>query len=301
MFFSLICGTAGRTQELERLLQSVAAQTYRDFELLVIDQNADDRAERILAAFPTAQALRIQSPPGLCRALNLGVRLSGGDVIGFPDDDCRYEDGDLLRKLANLFQANSDWDGVTVPTADDEGRPSIARWHTDPGRLTKGNLGFRGCSTGIFYRRSVVNRLGNFDESMGADISLVNPGSDMDYLHRAVGAGFHIEYQPQLCIRHPQTLPDGLVDDRELRKRYEYGYGEGTIARKYSVPLWYTGFIVLFPVVAGIKHTLWGDIHLARKEWVLCRGRVDGWLQRKHAASAGTDTQSARSDGKRAA
>lgn len=279
MFFSLICGTAGRTDELERLLRSLALQSYRQFELLLVDQNADDRAARILASCPDANGIRLQASPGLCRALNLGLDRAKGDVIGFPDDDCRYDQPDFLEQLATLFRLHSDWDGITARTVDDEGRPSIARWGKEPGRLTKATLGFRGCSTTVFYRREAVKLIGKFDESIGADISLVNPGSDVDYLHRAIQAGFHLEYQPQLVVRHPQTLPEGFIDERGMRKRYEYGYGEGIIARKYSVPLWYIGFIVLFPAVAGIKHVLFGDPHLARKEWVLLRGRLAGWLK----------------------
>lgn len=277
--FSLICGTAGRTWELERLLRSLAVQSHREFELLLIDQNTDDRAERILAAFPQIHGVRLQSPPGLCRAFNLGLRHAKGEVIGFPDDDCWYEP-DFLEQLANLFQAHPDWDGLTVPTADEQGRPSIARWDKKPGRLTKANLGVRGgCWTTVYYRTNVCKRVGTFDESIGAGISLVNPGSDVDYLHRVVRAGFYVQYQPHLAVGHPQTLPDGIIDEQGKRKRYQYSYAEGSIARKYSVPLWYAGALVLFPFARAIKQAASGNGHLASKEWLTCRGRMDGWLQ----------------------
>jgi glycosyltransferase involved in cell wall biosynthesis len=282
MFVSLICGTAGRVSELERLLRSLAAQSCQEFELLLIDQNTDDRAERILAAFPQVRGVRLQSPPGLCRAFNLGLRHAGGEVIGFPDDDCWYEP-DFLEQLANLFQAHPHWDGLTVPTADEQGRPSIARWDKHPGRLTKTNIGMRGCSTGVYYRRHVCERVGTFDESIGAGISLVNPGSDVDYLHRVVRAGFDVQYQPHLAVRHPQTLPGDFTDEQGKRKRYQYGYGEGRIVRKYSVPLWYAGAIVLFPFMRAIKQGAIGNGHLALNEWLTFRGRLDGWMRTRPA------------------
>ncbi|MGA7292368.1 MAG: glycosyltransferase family A protein [Terriglobales bacterium] len=277
MFFSLICGTAGRTRELERMLASLATQLHRDFELLLVDQNADDRAERILATFPQLHVIRLQSPAGVCRAFNLGLRHATGEVIGFPDDDCWYEQ-DFLKRLANLFQAHSDWDGLTVPTADEQGRPSIARWDKHPGRLTKTNIGMRGCSTSVFYRRDVCEDIGTFDEAIGEGISLVNPGSDIDYLHRVIRGGFHVQYRTDLLVRHPQTLP-GIADEKGKRKRYQYGYGEGSMVRKYSVPLWYAGAIVLFPFARAIKQVVSGNGHLASKEWLTFRGRIDGWLQ----------------------
>jgi GT2 family glycosyltransferase len=278
MLFSLICGTAGRTSELERLLRSLAVQSHREFELLLIDQNSDDRAERIVEVFPEIHVVRLQSTPGLCRGFNLGLRHAAGEIIGFPDDDCWYEP-DFLEQLANLFQGHPLWDGITVRTADEQGRSSIARWDKRPGRLTKTNIGMRGCSTSVYYRRHVCERVGTFDESIGAWTSPVNPGSDVDYLHRAVRAGFNVQYQPQLAVWHPQTLPGGILDEQGERKRYQYGYGEGSIARKYSVPLWYVGAIALFPFVRAIKQTVSGNWDVAATEWLTCRGRIDGWLK----------------------
>lgn len=277
--FSLICGTAGRIAELSRMLRSLAAQSFRDFELLLIDQNSDDRVVTMLESLPgQIHVRRITASPGLCRALNEGLQQAMGEIVGFPDDDCWYEP-DFLRQLSNLFRSHSDWDGVTVPAVDEHGRPSIARWDKRPGRLTKTNLGLRGCSTTVFYRHRVCESVGLFDESIGAGVNLLSPGSDMDYLHRIVRAGFHLEYQPQLFVRHPQTLPDGVIGKEGRRKRYQYGFGEGSIARKYSVPLWYAAGIILFPLARAAKQALAGKGHLASKEWLTFRGRMDGWLQ----------------------
>jgi glycosyltransferase involved in cell wall biosynthesis len=46
--FSLIVGTLGRTNEFAVLLQSLAEQQMRDFELIVVDQNSDDRLTSML-------------------------------------------------------------------------------------------------------------------------------------------------------------------------------------------------------------------------------------------------------------
>jgi len=276
--FTLICGTAGRTRELERLLRSLAAQSYRRFELLLIDQNTDGRAERILASFPEIAALRLQSSPGLCRALNLGLRNATGDIIAFPDDDCWYQP-DLLQQLADLFDTHPGWDAITVPTADEQGRRSICRWPKSPGSLTKTKLGFCGCATSVFYRRAICKRIGNFDESIGAGVSLLNPGSDIDYLHRAVRAGFHLEYQPQLVVGHPQNLPTGMVDQQGQRKRYQSAYGEGSNSRKYSLPLWHAAALALFPLLRALKHSLTLRTRLALNEWLTFQGRVDGWMR----------------------
>lgn len=275
---SLICGTAGRVSELARMLRSLASQSFQDFELLLIDQNSDDRVQGIIESLHAKINIqRFPASPGLCRALNLGLKKTKGEIVAFPDDDCWYPP-DLLLNLSDLFAAHPEWDGITLPTADEQGVPSIARWAKRPGRLTKSNLGMRGCSTSVFYRRKVCTQVGTFDETIGGGINLLSPGSDMDYLHRIVRAGLYLEYQPQLAVGHPQTLPTETITERGKRKRYTYGYGEGFIARKYSLPLWYPAAIISFPFMRAIKHAVCGAREQASQEWLTFRGRLDGWI-----------------------
>lgn len=277
MRFSLLCATFGRSLELETLLASLANQSYRDFELVVIDQNLDDRVLKRLEPFDDRLEIRrlTSAPPGLSRALNLALNHVHGDVIGFPDDDCWYP-SDLLQQLSDLFASHPEWDGITMPTADVSGKPSVARWSSRPGKVAKSNIGLRGCSTSIFYRRHVCAAIGRFDETVGAD-SGENAGFDIDYLHRVVRAGFHMQYEPRLRVGHPQNLPAGNGDDQ--RKRYRYGFAEGEMVRKYSVPLWYTGALVLFPFVRSVCQAVIGNRGQAGKEWLRFRGRLDGWLR----------------------
>jgi glycosyltransferase involved in cell wall biosynthesis len=277
--FSLICGTAGRVSELARMLRSLATQSCQNFELLLIDQNSDDRVLGIIDSLPAKiNVQRLIASPGLCRALNLGLEKAHGEIVAFPDDDCWYPPT-LLQDISDLFASHPEWDGVTLPTADELGSPSIARWATRPSRLTKSNLGMRGCSTSVFYRREVCSQIGTFDETVGGGVSLLSPGSDIDYLQRIVRAGLHLEYQPQLAVGHPQTLPPEITTEQGKQKRYFYGFGEGSIARKYSLPLWYPAAIIGFPLARAIKYAICGSPEQAHREWLTFRGRLDGWMR----------------------
>ncbi len=93
---SLIVATVGRTQELNRLLESIAAQSLTSLELIIVDQNADDRVKELLedSEYPFL-CFHVRSPRGLSRARNVGINLASGRIFCFPDDDCWYP-GDLF-------------------------------------------------------------------------------------------------------------------------------------------------------------------------------------------------------------
>ena len=93
----LVVATVDRTDDLERLLVSLEAQTHTGFRLVVVDQNADERVDRILAAHPLLEALRLRSARGLSRARNAALPHLEAELVAFPDDDCAYP-SDLLEE-----------------------------------------------------------------------------------------------------------------------------------------------------------------------------------------------------------
>src|SRR5438046_834934 len=113
MFCSVLLATAGRTQVLHRFLGSMTDQTWRNFEIIVIEQNPDDRLVKVLAEYTGRMTLRhLRSAPGHSKALNIGLQHIRGDVVAFPDDDCWY-DADVLERVALFFRQNPGWGGLT--------------------------------------------------------------------------------------------------------------------------------------------------------------------------------------------
>ena len=58
MRFLLIITTLDRTSELRRFLKSACDQTYTNFEIVIVDQNSDDRVTRIVEEFAGALSIR---------------------------------------------------------------------------------------------------------------------------------------------------------------------------------------------------------------------------------------------------
>lgn len=247
MRFSLILATVDRVDEVRRFLASLCRQTYKDFELIVVDQNTDDRLKELLETVePTMSVRHLRSQRrGLSRARNLGLRYVSGDVVAFPDDDCWYRP-DTLGAVAQYLLANPAVDGISGRSVDESGKTSQGRFARERSRVDR--IGVWGCgiSYTIFLRSELVRRIGEFDESLGVGSGTVfGSGEETDYLIRAVEAGAVLDYLPEHVVHHPET---GLLfDETSRRKGFHYGAGMGRVLRKHRYPLWYRGRAVLRP------------------------------------------------------
>ena len=129
MSFSLVVATRGRDAELAELFDSLLAQGRADVEVIVVDQNADERLAPIIAAYEGRLPLlwRRSTVANACHARNLGLALARGDIVGFPDDDCLYPPG-LLDRVAAAFAADPALGALTGPAASPEGGLGSGRW-----------------------------------------------------------------------------------------------------------------------------------------------------------------------------
>ena len=246
MTFDLVVATVGRTTELRRFLASLEAQTHRDFRVLLVDQNDDNRLEPLL----TERIVRLGSAVGLSRARNEALRHLQADVVAFPDDDCVYPP-DLLERVAGRLAG---LDGVT-------GREPW--WKTGPATLTRDNLWNRAISFTIFLRREVVERVGAFDERLGLPTS---SGEEIDYLIRALDGGARIEYDPTIVVEHPRKQHDpAAVGERD-------GASIGYILRKHRYPRSVVARMLLRPAAGALRHPRRARFHLST-----LRGRLRGY------------------------
>ena len=236
--FDLVVATVGRADELGRLLDSLEAQDYPSLRVVVVDQNADLRAEDLLVGRPL-ELVHLRSETGLSRARNVALEQVRADVLAFPDDDCVYPPG-LLQRVAERFAHDKTLDGLTGRAADSSGR-SARSWKDDVARLTDDNLWNRAISFTIFLRRSVVDRVGIFDERLG--LGSPEPwgsGEEIDFLVRAIRQGSRIEYDPALVVQHDVRENDAHIGFRD-------GASVGYVLRKHAYPARTVGRMLVRP------------------------------------------------------
>lgn len=81
---SLILATIGRVESVERFLLSVVAQTYPNLEVLIADQNGDDRLTSLISSLGAHVHIRhLRTLRGLSRSRNVALRHITGDSVAF--------------------------------------------------------------------------------------------------------------------------------------------------------------------------------------------------------------------------
>ena len=275
MKFSLVLGTLGRTEEVQRFLTSLNAQGYRNFELIVIDQNPDDRLCPLVATYSSHfPIVHLRSSPGLSHARNVGLAHVSGDIVAFPDDDCWYPN-DLLQNVSDQFLEHSQIDGLTGRSIDEHGKDSALKFGTQNQRIDRFSAWINAISYTIFLRRAVVEKTGLFDEALGVgSATIFGSGEETDYILRALQAGFSLLFLSRLAVHHPD--PDIVIDRKLLQRTYAYGCGMGRVLDKHAYPLWYKFRVLIRPFGAAVFCWARSDKPRASLFWNRCAGRFRG-------------------------
>lgn len=251
MKVSLIMATAGRCDEIHRLLDSLDRQSSSNFELIIVDQNVEGFLDSIIRRLSrsTMAFKHIRSDKrGLSIARNLGFLHAEHEIIGYPDDDCWYDEDVIARMLAS-FETDTSLDGL------------IARWVEWDKNFTEHTLkrdhwrqfrtGISGFSSCLFARRELVHKTGGFDESLGVPL-WIGAGEEIDFTMRCLDQGARMVYTPGVCIHHPvKTIYDGHVMEMMGRVR-QRSRGTGTLYCKHQLGWYVVGRGLVAPLVKAL-------------------------------------------------
>jgi glycosyltransferase involved in cell wall biosynthesis len=268
--FSLVVATISRTQELRRLLESLTQQEFSDYEVILVDQNDDDRLQGVIGEFVhRVPLLRISCPKGVSGARNAGLRKASGELVAFPDDDCWYSPG-LLAKIDQWFRDHPKYSIFAVGAVDEEGVPSGNRWLQSSCDMLPINVFRTTFCSSLFFRWEAL--YGNvFDEGL-------DRGEETDLVLRILYSGLRGRFDRAWHIGHPRRdmLSAGVPKDRAL----SYGSGMGHVLRKHSLLLLWVGLLT-YDVLRGIVVISRGRVSAASlcfvHAWGLLRGFSPGF------------------------
>lgn len=92
MKLSIVIPTYNSEKYLDKCLQSIFSQSYKDFEVIVIDAYSSDLTQVILAKYPKDKLqVILRKPQGEPDAINAGMELATGDIVTYIDADDTYE------------------------------------------------------------------------------------------------------------------------------------------------------------------------------------------------------------------
>lgn len=169
MKISIITATYNSGGTLRSALESVLRQTYTDFEYLVIDGGSKDNTLKIIQSYqPEFKGkLHCISEPdkGIYDAMNKGIRMATGELIGLLNSDDFYTSDNVLQRVADIME-DKDIDAVygDVHYVDGNKLNRCVRYYSSrPFRRGWMRLGFMPAHPSFYCRREIYERFGAFD------------------------------------------------------------------------------------------------------------------------------------------
>lgn len=246
--FSLIVATYGRAEVLAPLVASLGAQTDRSFEVVVADQNADDRVAPLIEPLRAAGHLgaHIRLPePNLSAARNAGLAVARGQYAVFPDDDCWY-DPETLAEAAAYLQASPELDGLAARWAESPPEPGdLSTRPISPNAIRMFRAG-NVASITLFLKRDAVLSVGGFDERIGVG-RWYGSGEETDLVLALIARGYRIAHAPNVIVHH--AVASGPRPDAQFHRERMRARGTGALYAKHRLPAWVIARGLLAPLL----------------------------------------------------
>jgi len=235
MKISVVTATFNSGKTVAHALSTVSSQTWSDVEHIVIDGASSDDTLAMVARLGGRVAKVVSEPDrGIYDALNKGIRLASGDVVGFLHSDDEFADPGVLSWIATEFAdpaVQAVYGDLHYMNAN--GARVVRGWRAGPFLRSRLARGWMPPHPALYLRRSVYENLGGFDDSLRI-------AADYEFILR-------VFTQPHLVWRYvPRTFvrmrlggaSNGSVRNI-LRKSQEdhaamarYGFGPSTLILK---------------------------------------------------------------------
>ncbi len=163
---------------IKTTLSSVASQTFKNIEHIIIDGKSTDKTIPIVKKYSHVKKIISEPDQGIYDAMNKGIKISTGDIIGFLNSDDFYSNNEVVSKVATLFKNEPCLDACyadLIYTNKFDISKNIRYWKSSkfiPGSFSKG---WCPPHTTFFVSRLIYEQFGSFDlnYSIASDVELM--------------------------------------------------------------------------------------------------------------------------------
>jgi len=188
---SIIIPTYNREKFLTRALNSILIQTFKNFELIVIDDASTDNTEKVLKNFQKKDKrikyFRNSQNKGPSESRNIGIRMAKGKYIAFLDSDDEWLPQKLEKQLKFIENKNAKvvtcWAYVNDKIRKKKYLCKVPYYKNPIPKILKENYILSSPSS-VILERKVIDKVGFFD-------SLIRYAEDWDYWIRIIKAGYN--------------------------------------------------------------------------------------------------------------
>ncbi len=198
MKVSIITITYNSEATLKDTINSVVSQTYSDIEYILIDGKSTDNTISIIKSYGNKiSTLVSEKDKGLYDALNKGISLATGDIIGILHSDDFYTDTHVIQKVVDTFnKSHADAVYADLYYVDKDNTNTIHRkWKS--GEYTHGMFlnGWMPPHPTVFIKKDIYTKLGNFNLELtsAADYELM-----LRFIHKHK---IKLAYLPEFIIK----------------------------------------------------------------------------------------------------
>jgi glycosyltransferase involved in cell wall biosynthesis len=174
---SIITVSYNSDKTIETTFKSLSEQSYDDIEYIVIDGGSTDDTLNIVKKYSDIINIMVSEPDkGLYDAMNKGIKLATGDVIGLINSDDLFYDHNALEKVVEVFKKNKKLDSVYADlyyVSKHNINKIIRRWVTGNQRQFK--YGWHPAHPTFYIKKNVYDKFGLFDLSfsLAADFEIM--------------------------------------------------------------------------------------------------------------------------------
>lgn len=229
MKISIITATWNSGSTVRDTLESVLTQDYSDFEHIIVDGLSSDNTMDIVREYEPRYKGRLryvsESDKGLYDAMNKGIGMATGDVVGILNSDDFYTSNRILSAVATRIK-NFDAVYGDIHYVNDDNLEKCVRYYSSRGfRRWKMFMGFMPAHPSFYCRRAVYSRYGLFDTNFKV-------AADFEQLLRLIYIEkIHISYVPLdfVTMRTGGASSSGFQSHKIILKDHLRAYKKNNI------------------------------------------------------------------------